>query len=917
MTADRRPRSAPTRSTPSRTGCPPSRHRPLLARGPARARPQLLAAAHQHAHRAGAAVPARARRGARLAAAAARRRTRPRSPATSPTTRAGRRSSTGSGCFDVFASPWFAAIYLLLFVSLVGCVLPRLSGTRRAPCGPRRRPRRATWPGCRRPPSFTAAGAPEAVRGRRGRAAARLDRPWPRTEDGGVVTVAAEKGYLRETGNLLFHLALVVLLVGVALGSSGRLPGRPCWSTRATGLLQHACTQYDDVHARAGSSTPAGLAPFSFTARRLQRDVRRPAGRPAAVPRRPSTYVDGSGRRRARATVLAGEPAAAGRRRPRCSCVGHGYAPDSRSPSRTAPGVQDLSRSVPAAGRQLLLSEGVRRRLPDARAGPQLAFDGLLLPDGRSARTGPVDVDLPRRRQPGAATSTPAPATSALDDGAPQSVYTLDSEVADGALKQVGAAQLIAAQARRHLDAARRHGTVDVRRRSSSGRRSRSPTTPARRSCCSAAGAVVLGLLVLLAVRAAPAGLGPWRCGARPGASAYRGRGRRPGPHRRRRGRRRGRRRSSTAPRRSRVRTDGRARRDDRTRDAVDRAWSTVAIIAVRRRARRLLRRVAFGRRGRSRRPSPEQASASGGRRRPGAAAPAERSVPAPTSRPRGAAPAAGATGSAGSRSRSTALGLAVQLGARWSPAASRPDRVPWGNMYEFTLAWSTLVGRPPSWWCSLRRPAACATSGSSSPALRAARARRSPATVALRRPARWSRRCNSYWLVIHVMAAIIATGAFLVGVVVAALYLVRDRLRPARSSRGHCPYRRSAARLPATDVLDRLAYRHPRVRVPALDLRGHRRRDLGRERLGSLLGLGPQGDLGVHHLGRLRGLPARPRDRRLEGPRLRVDRARRLRLPDVQLLRHQPARERSALIRRFNAKFVRVSRSSSRLDGL
>ena len=26
--------------------------------------------------------------------------------------------------FDVFASPWFAAIYLLLFVSMAGCVLP-------------------------------------------------------------------------------------------------------------------------------------------------------------------------------------------------------------------------------------------------------------------------------------------------------------------------------------------------------------------------------------------------------------------------------------------------------------------------------------------------------------------------------------------------------------------------------------------------------------------------------------------------------------------------------------------------------------------------------------------------------------------------------------------------------------------------
>jgi cytochrome c biogenesis protein len=29
------------------------------------------------------------------------------------------------GLFNVFAAPWFAAIYLLLFISLAGCVLPR------------------------------------------------------------------------------------------------------------------------------------------------------------------------------------------------------------------------------------------------------------------------------------------------------------------------------------------------------------------------------------------------------------------------------------------------------------------------------------------------------------------------------------------------------------------------------------------------------------------------------------------------------------------------------------------------------------------------------------------------------------------------------------------------------------------------
>src|ERR1035437_2911433 len=29
------------------------------------------------------------------------------------------------GLFDVYSSPWFAAIYLLLFISLVACVVPR------------------------------------------------------------------------------------------------------------------------------------------------------------------------------------------------------------------------------------------------------------------------------------------------------------------------------------------------------------------------------------------------------------------------------------------------------------------------------------------------------------------------------------------------------------------------------------------------------------------------------------------------------------------------------------------------------------------------------------------------------------------------------------------------------------------------
>src|SRR6202522_2775463 len=49
------------------------------------------------------------------------------------------------GLFNVFAAPWFAAIYLLLFASLVGCVVPRtfrLAGSARTL--PPRAPRNLT-----------------------------------------------------------------------------------------------------------------------------------------------------------------------------------------------------------------------------------------------------------------------------------------------------------------------------------------------------------------------------------------------------------------------------------------------------------------------------------------------------------------------------------------------------------------------------------------------------------------------------------------------------------------------------------------------------------------------------------------------------------------------------------------------------
>ena len=118
--------------------------------------------------------------------------------------------------FDVYASPWFASIYLLLMISLVGCILPRsrqhLEALRaQPPRTPARLSRLPVHAEARvdATPSAVLSAARTALRQRRFRL---------REEQDGALVVSAEKGYLKETGNLLFHLALLGIIVSVAAG---------------------------------------------------------------------------------------------------------------------------------------------------------------------------------------------------------------------------------------------------------------------------------------------------------------------------------------------------------------------------------------------------------------------------------------------------------------------------------------------------------------------------------------------------------------------------------------------------------------------------------------------------------------------------------------------------------------------------
>ncbi|MFI9007102.1 cytochrome c biogenesis protein ResB [Actinosynnema sp. NPDC053489] len=118
--------------------------------------------------------------------------------------------------FDVYASAWFSAIYVLLFVSLVGCLLPRTwEYFKQMRAKPVLTPRNLA-----RMPHHAASettATPEAVV-ERARQRLKGWRAVTRDEPGGARTISAERGFLRETGNLVFHFSLLGLLVAFALG---------------------------------------------------------------------------------------------------------------------------------------------------------------------------------------------------------------------------------------------------------------------------------------------------------------------------------------------------------------------------------------------------------------------------------------------------------------------------------------------------------------------------------------------------------------------------------------------------------------------------------------------------------------------------------------------------------------------------
>jgi len=337
------------------------------------------------------------------------------------------------GFFDVYGAPWFAAVYLLLFISLIGCVLPRVGVHWQAmrsqpPAAPRHLNRMSEFTEQQVADSPVQVIDAQAERLRRDRWRVRTGN----TED--TVWLSAEKGYLRETGNLVFHLALVLVLVAVAVG--GLFGWRGNVIVKEGNGFSNTLTQYD-AWGGGRLATANTIPPFAFTLDDFAVEFERSEAQRGS-PRLFRATVDlqrEPGGEIEREVIEVNYPISiAGAK---VFLVGHGYAPTFIV--RDADGGIVYDDSVPFLPQDGNFTSTGVVKVPDTS--PQLGFQGIFLPTSAID-----DIRGPHSVFPDA--DDPSVFLSAwegdlgLDSGVPQSIYSLETEQ----MEQIGLRALIPGQ---------------------------------------------------------------------------------------------------------------------------------------------------------------------------------------------------------------------------------------------------------------------------------------------------------------------------------------------------------------------------------------------------------------------------------------------------------------------------------------
>ena len=324
--------------------------------------------------------------------------------------------------FSVYDSIWFSAIYLLLVVSLVGCFVPRLLVYARAlGAQPPKTPRNLS-----RLPDHTSYETALPAEEVLARARAVLGKGYRLRRDdasSGSASVSAERGYLREAGNLLFHMSVLIVLAGFAIGGLFGYQGGVILVQGST--FGNNLTQYDDFDP-GGLFTPEQLDDFDFTVEDFDIEWLE-SGSGAGTARgfeAGLTYREGDDAEEKRYDLRVNHPLSIGDTD--VFLIGHGYAPVFT--------VRDGEGDVVSADPKIFLPQdssfvsfGVVK-VPAAEP-KALGFEGLLYPTFELYEGDPVSV-FPDARYPVVSMLVYA-GDLGLSDGEAQSVYVLDKEDAE------------------------------------------------------------------------------------------------------------------------------------------------------------------------------------------------------------------------------------------------------------------------------------------------------------------------------------------------------------------------------------------------------------------------------------------------------------------------------------------------------
>ncbi|MEY4347881.1 MAG: hypothetical protein RIS43_300 [Actinomycetota bacterium] len=333
------------------------------------------------------------------------------------------------GMFDVFGSAWFSSIYILLMISLIGCIVPRLKVHWQAVRNePPNAPRNLTKLDQSRVIENVEQNS-ELLAALKEHLASQRWRVRIASDEGGEY-LAAERGYLRETGNLLFHIAIVFILIAVAAGTLFGWRGQVI--VREGTSVTNVLSQYDTFTPGRLFDT-GNLVPFNIRLDSLAVTYETEGRQIGAARdyRATITYKETATAPVASKVIGVNSPLDIGNAS--VFLVGHGYAP--HFIVRDSKGKVVFDDSVIFLPQDAnFTSQGVIK-VPDTS--PQLGFNGIFAPTGVVTSTrGPHSL-FPQLIDPMTFLSAYV-GDLQLDNGIAQNVYRLNIEK----MKRIGLEEL-------------------------------------------------------------------------------------------------------------------------------------------------------------------------------------------------------------------------------------------------------------------------------------------------------------------------------------------------------------------------------------------------------------------------------------------------------------------------------------------